>query len=351
MNRLQKLEINQYRGLKDMTLENLSRINVLIGKNNSGKTSILEAIGLLTNPFSERVIRAIADQRQRGVSSYALAPSMERLRWLFPQNENELQPIQLTMYLNGEKKTAIFKLIEEKVMSLPPLGEMIIESITSKEVVDLYQKIRVNVNGQEEELHFSVLNKGVKPNEHQRQYSVGYISASEHKLFPASAEGIGQIILDEKEEELISLLQEFDKDINGIKLIPHKERNNIYIQKKGRELVPLFSFGDGLQKVLLIATAILKMQKGILLLDEPEVGIHTKMIPTYFKWLSKLTEQNNVTIFMATHSIEAVDGVLYADKESLENLSFYRLEKERIKRFSGERMYSIRYNSGMEVRG
>ena len=45
------------------------------------------------------------------------------------------------------------------------------------------------------------------------------------------------------------------------------------------------------------------------------------------------------------------NGVLAANKESLENLSFYRLEKEKIKRFSGKRMYSIRYDFGMEMRG
>ncbi len=41
------LEINQFRGLEHVKFENLGRANLIIGGNNSGKTSILEALVLL----------------------------------------------------------------------------------------------------------------------------------------------------------------------------------------------------------------------------------------------------------------------------------------------------------------
>lgn len=40
----QTIDIKAYRGLKNITLQNLSRVNILVGENNTGKTSILEAI-------------------------------------------------------------------------------------------------------------------------------------------------------------------------------------------------------------------------------------------------------------------------------------------------------------------
>ena len=41
------MEIKGYRGLSSLRLDGLTRINLLVGTNNSGKTSILECIGLL----------------------------------------------------------------------------------------------------------------------------------------------------------------------------------------------------------------------------------------------------------------------------------------------------------------
>ena len=45
------LEVDLYRGIKNLELNNLSDINILTGDNNSGKTSILEVLRSLTFPF------------------------------------------------------------------------------------------------------------------------------------------------------------------------------------------------------------------------------------------------------------------------------------------------------------
>ena len=41
---LSAVHIQGYRGLRDFSLEPLGRINLIVGNNNSGKTSVLEAI-------------------------------------------------------------------------------------------------------------------------------------------------------------------------------------------------------------------------------------------------------------------------------------------------------------------
>ena len=40
---ISKLQISAFRGIRDLTLDNLSTVNVLVGANNCGKTSVLEA--------------------------------------------------------------------------------------------------------------------------------------------------------------------------------------------------------------------------------------------------------------------------------------------------------------------
>ncbi|MGP0068964.1 MAG: AAA family ATPase [Isosphaeraceae bacterium] len=62
------LELQNYRGFDQYKLSGLARINLLVGKNNSGKTSILEAVQLLASGGDARILSRIA--RQRGEVLY-----------------------------------------------------------------------------------------------------------------------------------------------------------------------------------------------------------------------------------------------------------------------------------------
>ena len=46
---IRDLTINGYRCFQDFSMDGLTRVNLLVGNNNSGKTSFLEAIYLLIN--------------------------------------------------------------------------------------------------------------------------------------------------------------------------------------------------------------------------------------------------------------------------------------------------------------
>ncbi|BAZ14450.1 hypothetical protein NIES4071_62940 [Calothrix sp. NIES-4071] len=46
---LNDLTVQNYRCLKDLHIKDFARVNLLVGMNNSGKTSLLEAIYLLVN--------------------------------------------------------------------------------------------------------------------------------------------------------------------------------------------------------------------------------------------------------------------------------------------------------------
>ena len=60
---ISKLQINAFRGVKDLALDNLSTVNVLVGANNCGKTSVLEAISFLACPYYTSRIAALASMR------------------------------------------------------------------------------------------------------------------------------------------------------------------------------------------------------------------------------------------------------------------------------------------------
>jgi predicted ATP-dependent endonuclease of OLD family len=60
---LQSLKIEGFRGFQNFEMANLGRINLLVGKNNSGKTSILEAILIYVSKFDIGKVQKIFNHR------------------------------------------------------------------------------------------------------------------------------------------------------------------------------------------------------------------------------------------------------------------------------------------------
>ncbi|NEP07494.1 MAG: AAA family ATPase, partial [Okeania sp. SIO4D6] len=83
MRNIDNLTIHRFRGLRDLTLEDLGQINLLVGVNNSGKTSVLEAISTYCNPLDP--LEWINTAWRREIKS-SRKPKLESLKWLFPQN-------------------------------------------------------------------------------------------------------------------------------------------------------------------------------------------------------------------------------------------------------------------------
>jgi len=81
---ISQLEIKGFRGLRGLALRDLGRVNVLVGENNSGKTSVLEALALAAAPADAWEWMAVAARREP--HRVAVRTTVERLRWLFPQH-------------------------------------------------------------------------------------------------------------------------------------------------------------------------------------------------------------------------------------------------------------------------
>lgn len=97
------LFVEAFRGLRNVRLERLSRINLLVGPNNAGKTSILEAVAILQNPFGPFEWFAVI--RARETRTFGLYPdqmsTIETLRWMFPAREGDIwgeqDPLPITL--------------------------------------------------------------------------------------------------------------------------------------------------------------------------------------------------------------------------------------------------------------
>ena len=119
MRHLESITIHQFRGLRDVKLEHLGQVNLLVGINNSGKTSVLEALSIYCHPLDIRVWLSTARQREQE-NRISRTSILDSLRWLFTHyslaNQNEY--IKETIIISSQGDFLIKKMKSIKKLIL-----------------------------------------------------------------------------------------------------------------------------------------------------------------------------------------------------------------------------------------
>lgn len=370
-----ELEIKRYRGLQEIILTELGRINIIIGENNSGKTSILEAIQLFDNGDVLSNIISVARRRETQFAMNARSRLMpfDMLLYSFAMQDSNWKEIDVRAvssefgqcrvgirgefrkefyYPEGESEEQ-FRRYEAysdengyiRVLS----GEYYFErgvKLLNSYYFDEIQRTPT-INGEEDWFKRRKILNPVKE-------KICYISPMDiysNKIISAS---LYKGMLVEEKRRLLELLQMFDERIIGIETGIQYGYPATFIEMEDCGLVPISIFGDGLKKILTLASAIVKMRGGVVLIDEFETGIHKRALVQVAKWLANVTERYNVQVFLTTHSRDAIDALVEAQADSeFSNINTYRLEHYKsniyVKKFRGTDLHKITRNQGMDI--
>ncbi len=383
---LENITIHQFRGLKELELKDLGQINLLVGVNNSGKTSVLEALSIYCNSLDLRNWIITATAREGNPLTTSPTPILTLLRWLFVQEKHSMGIITIT----GDGKFAVKKIkvtyeeIEDifsqkqsrRLNSLERLAEIVGTEYQLTNEEDILQSrkglnLKIELNDDQSNLlddkssHF-IKTYQVWENDFllsSNEITDKYILLKSTITPTSHRSSIGQIKLLSDASfrnfkvDVLDLLSQMDSNISDIEILADPESTDfyagIYIQHKKLGLVPLSSFGDGVRRLLHIALKLASVKGGILLIDELEATIHTEALQNSFQWLVKWSKEMNVQIFATTHSLEAIDSLLAVNHESLD-LVLYRLEPKenqtKVVRHDWSRLKRLRENLGLEVR-
>ena len=381
MRNLENITIHQFRGLKELELKNLGQINLLVGINNSGKTSVLEALSIYCDPLDLRVWLSTARQREDN----SRTPPLDALRWLFSKQTSQTGTILISG--NGsfavKKMSASYEDIErmffperkkEFVFMNSQISDGENEQISDGEnglevekgldlKIELYDS-QLKLFDQEEpdfignyklwEKDFLLSRKPIKK---EFKLPISIVTPTSHRSNAGQTILFSEARFHNFKSDVLDLLSQMDRNISDIEILVSPEYTsahaNIYIQHKKLGLVPVSSFGDGIRRLLHIALKLASVKGGILLIDELESTIHTDALQNSFQWLVKWCKEMNVQLFATTHSLEAVDTLLVAN-ESASDLVLYRLEphetQTRVVRHDWSRLKRLRENLGREVR-
>jgi len=294
---LTDIAIKQFKCFSDFQASGFKRVNLIGGKNNIGKTALLEACFI--NVHSESIDTMI-------MAIYDIKFARENLN-LLANNVNRQQLIDTTRIYTAKSnvRDTAFSILEENGI---------------KEYHFTLQGESTFINGKD----LNITNKRITNIEFIDNY--GWANQDLISVFQA-------IQKQDKESELNAYVRAFDDSIENFKVIgdkPQCKTNGTYRD--------ISEFGDGLRHYISIICALYNCENGYLFIDEIDNGIYYSQLDRLWDIILSLSKQNHCQVFATTHSKEMLEALVRAAKRLDEQAISYTLlvknDRQQIKALS-----------------
>ncbi len=299
---LDSLEIKGYRCFEHLTIEKLGRVNLIVGKNNVGKTALLEALWIWAN-----------NQR----SGNYIGGLSEILK-----NRDEISTAEPSSHESG-------MLIRNIVFNRPDFERR--EEVKEIKIGDKnYVSIKLTSYGNFEPPNVT---KEISFKDNFFPFPAEFISPlglKNDKLL-YFWDFIERNVQEDKVVEAINIIT--IDDVIDVRFSRHTFTNAsaesipIVRLKNAKERIPLRSLGDGMTRLLGIGITLVNCKDGILIIDEIESGLHYSVLPDVWKLIFKTAKELNVQVFATTHSKDCIEAFAQAAVDSPEDGMLIRLER------------------------
>ncbi|HVS40134.1 MAG TPA: AAA family ATPase, partial [Gemmataceae bacterium] len=275
-----------FRGFQDLTLGGLSRVNLIAGKNNAGKTAALEGVFLLIAPnLPELTLRIHA---LRGIEQIA---ALETWEWLFYDRKVdtpvrlEAETVQgtkcsLALRLTHAKKTkTVRKRKKGQPARIPEPGSLSTAAV--KQLIVEY----TDPSGGRHISHGIVSERGLEwERASMPLYPIGFLLTPRGRNHSEDIERFSRLAEVGREQEIVKALQALDKRIKDLKMLVTSGNLPMFYAEVGlSHLVPLSLMGDGVDRLLSMMCAVLLAKGGTVLIDEMENGLHHSVMKDVWK--------------------------------------------------------------------
>jgi AAA15 family ATPase/GTPase len=124
------------------------------------------------------------------------------------------------------------------------------------------------------------------------------------------------VIKEKGVENLLKILQLIQTNVYGLEALSEQGQPMIYVDTGGPKLLPASVLGAGFFHVLRLALSMSQIERGILMVDELEDGLHYKTFPRVLSVIIDFLENGRDTqAFITTHSAELIDAALKVVQE------------------------------------
>ncbi|PUD60373.1 AAA family ATPase [Helicobacter pylori] len=343
---IQSVRIKNFKTFKDTQIDGFTKLNIITGQNNAGKSNLLEAlyylVGKSMHPCTN-VLEIYDNIRKEPLTS-------ESKSLMFYGLDTE-KKIQITTTLDNNQT------LDLQIKFIASENQKVIESqiIPTAEQTQMPSQLNFTLKKNNEEIYNDHLNIAKVPNfppiPNQSGYNRQFKNFDPNQLqkllpFESTAiitpsdvayrqvhmiQAVSKICSNNQlEEELNKHLNQFD---NNIQSISFNTNNQLKLKVKNiKEKVPLSVFGDGLKKYLHIVSAFMADNAKTIYIDEVENGLHFSRMKLLLRCVIDFINDNkdgNLQVFMTTHNqefIEILDQVI-REKDFAHQTKLFCLEQ------------------------
>ncbi|HYH65251.1 MAG TPA: AAA family ATPase [Urbifossiella sp.] len=326
---LRTLELENYRGFPHFELHDLGRVNLIVGTNNSGKTSILEAVYHLTRVGGMTPVWSSLSSRGELLDTPGNGDTGYDIRHLF---HGRSVAIGTRYEINSTADAGTLGLAAEiaELSTERRLPGMDADDTGIAEgQPDSAQPVNLELRwgglyGEAVARYFVHRWGGIVPEpvlrsnrEKRNRANIRYVSVA--AFGPATVIDLFEkLVLTPDEDVVIRALNIIEPDIERIAPTgTHRwARGNGY--PKGGMLVrfhgnsdrvPIGSMGDGIWRLLGLALSLVDCRDGILLIDEIDTGLHYTVMEKMWRMVTETARRLNVQVFATTHSRDCYESL------------------------------------------
>jgi AAA domain, putative AbiEii toxin, Type IV TA system len=316
MGALKDLRIDAYRALRGVELSGFGRVNLLVGGNNAGKTSILEAIGLVARPFDPgQWVQTVTNRDASGSvldGLWSLFPGSTALALEAGEAGSASIDIHASFGDGSRHLTASASAAVEQWVDADRAADGVEAEVQVEAVVETPEPSR-HLHG----MSFHSTPKRVPVGTGVSSLRVFLVTPATHRSTQQLITHLSHAINLGAKEKAVEVLRMFDPGVKDVLMTRSIDREAIRVDHTGNGIVDLSTFGDGMRRAFAMSLALARASGGILLVDEIESTIHTRVLGSMLPWLARAAEAADVQIVATTHSLEAIDAVLgaFADDE------------------------------------
>jgi AAA15 family ATPase/GTPase len=340
---LNSLDIKNYRNLKELTINSLGRVNLITGKNNTGKSTLLEAIAIYVTKGFWHLIKQLLKDRGEPLEygkKHSVETRIKTLSSLF-NNRNAGYNIADAILIKSCKDEfqnsptsdiVSLKFVKYVDETIKDDGNTIQKRRFLQDDIKTLENYKIGFDVKSEQPYLFPLEEDVAeidllklPNNVQFIKTRNIASDINSGLFD-------NIALTDKEQNVINALKIIEPLTERIAFIEEtpRKRNAVIKLSGSQNILPLQSMGDGINRILTIILALVNANNGYLLIDEFENGLHYSVQENLWKIIFQLSKKLNIQVFATTHSEDCINSFqsVLNNQENLSDGKLIRLDNE-----------------------
>ena len=342
---LHNATISNFKGFKLARLTDAKRINVIVGRNGSGKTALLEALFLASGGSPEIVIR---EHSRRGVD-YNFRHERKFLNdaiWreiFYMYDKNNIPDIRFEGSGRHTRGVRVYFEPENGAKEESPLFDAsdltttleseLIETVVFEWTDDLGNKERLKPRVGDGLIDLPHVTSPLA-------FIAMYYAANHNFSLEENRKRFSEYSIEKNEPTTVSVIKKLFPDIQKIDIQDRAGLAMLHAELASLpRKVPLNFVSAGLNKLVSIFLGIEQKSSSIAFIDEIENGIHYTVHGPMWAGLLDMADRFDTQIFATTHSRECLDALVKYCHNRLDDISFVRVERQddgnRIEQFSG----------------